>query len=93
MDAIQPPNRDVRLHFYMGTICPYVTSKQVKKYQNKFGDSVRKARVVGDVSVVPAWKFLLGEGGFSQRPHFRKTGHQEDVRSFFSFKSDYFFVE
>ena len=71
MDAIQPPNRDVRLHFYIGTICPYVTSKQVKKYQNKFGDSVRKAMVVtldeegvvDRVSVIPAWKFLLGEGG------------------------------
>ena len=42
--------------------------KQVKKYQKKFGDSVRKAMVVtldeegvaDGVSVVPAWKFLLG---------------------------------
>ena len=42
--------------------------KQVKKYQKKFGDSVRKAMVVtldeegvvDSVSVVPAGKFLLG---------------------------------
>lgn len=44
--------------------------KQIKKYQKKFGDSIRRAMVVtleeegvmDGVSVVPAWKFLLGKG-------------------------------
>ena len=42
--------------------------KQVKKYQEKFGDKVRRSMIVtldeegtvDDIPVIPAWKFLLG---------------------------------